>query len=303
MEGTYTTADQLALAESGIEDSEFSAAREVANYTRALNWANSKIENLPISGRMLRGAHEILMSGVGRGRGEDKRPGEYKRDQNMIGGRRLSDARFIPPPREVAIEAMADLEAFINREDKSASSPLLDIALAHYQFETIHPFADGNGRLGRMLVSLMALTEGMLEYPILYVSPELEKRKDDYIDLMYQVSASGAWEEWIGFFLSIVEQSCRATIDIAESLVGLQADYKEAAVKVSRSANLLQAIEFLFEVPVVRATDIAAHTGVTDAAARTLLKTLTDLNIVEPYEAVYPRAWVARGVIRLSTPR
>ena len=300
MEGTHTTSDDLVLAESGIETR--SEAVEVANYTRALTWAIAELKTLPISSRLLRGAHLQLLSGVGSDRGQHKLPGEFKRDQNMIGGHRIEMARFVPPPPTEAAQAMSDLEHYINRAEKPQGTALIDLALVHYQFETIHPFADGNGRVGRMLVSLMALSEGLLDMPVLYISPELEGRKDEYIDLMYAVSAVGAWEDWLSFFFDIVAESAGNTVARIDRLLRLRDDYVARATAASRSSNLLRLIDQMFDTPVMTAAKVAQTLGVTDAGARILLRQLVELGIAMESARYYPTAWVAGGIIDVSRP-
>lgn len=302
MEGTYTTTDELAFAEAGLERNPQSDAVEVTNYTRALGWAEKELQNIPISGRLIKGAHEILLRRVGGDRGQHKLPGEYKRDQNMIGGHRLDTARFIPPPPAETIKAMSDLERYINRENKTAGQALIDLALVHYQFETIHPFADGNGRVGRMLISLMAMTEGLVDMPVLYMSPELETRKDAYIDLMYDVSAHGAWENWINFFLQVATLSVKRAVRTIDSILDLHKSYHAKATSVSRSNNMLVLIDMLFDQPVVQAKTVVEKLGVTDAAARNLLRQLTDLGILVEARSHYPAAWVALELINISRP-
>lgn len=302
MEGTHTTTDELALAEAGLEKDLRTDAIEVANYTRALRWAESQMAALPIAGRLLKGAHERLLRGVGQGRGQDKRPGEYKRDQNMIGGTRIDNARFIPPPPKEAEDAMADLERYINREGRTPTQALLDLALVHYQFETIHPFADGNGRVGRMLISLMPVSDGLLDVPALYMSPELETRKPEYIDLMYNVSSKGAWLDWIGFFLEIATLSANRTVRTIDRVLALEADYRDRAMKASRSNNLLAVIDMAFDSPVVTAKSVEDHVGVTNPAARNLIRQLVELGVLTEIEGAYPTRWAARELIDLSRP-
>jgi Fic family protein len=309
LEGTYTTSDELAYAEAGYTKDATAEAREVANYGKALTWAKSMLPELPISGRLMKGAHEILMRGVGSSRGQDKRPGEFKRDQNMIGANpalsgkeRLRSARFVPPPRNETIDAVTDLERYINRTGKEAGTALIDLALVHYQFETIHPFDDGNGRVGRMLISLMAITEGIVDLPVFYMSPELEARKDAYIDLMYRVSAEGAWLPWIGFFLETAAESALRAVKTIDAILSLQEDYRGRASAISRSNNLLAIIDMLFEVPVVQARDIVEKLRITDAASRVLLRQLVELGILVENRAFYPTAWVASELITRSQP-
>lgn len=302
MEGTYTTADALVMAEAGVDKKPTMEALEVNNYSQALSWAVSQLDELPISVRLIKGAHEILLRGVGLARGQDKQPGEFARDQNMIGGASIETARFIPPPPAETLDCMSQLEKYINRPERSGGGALIDIALVHYQFETIHPFADGNGRVGRMLISLMAISEGLLEMPVLYMSPELEKRKDAYIDHMYDVSSKGAWEGYVRLFLQVAEASCRRTIATVHRILGLQKSYHQRARAASRSSNMNAVVDMLFETPVIQPPDIIRRTGITDAAARNLLRQLTRIGILEELTAYYPTVWIAGELLDVSRP-
>lgn len=300
MEGTHTTANKLALAEVGVEDKSDSQTREVRNYIQALREATKSLEDFPITHRTLKSAHKTLLSGVGRERGEDKRPGEFKRDQNMIGGFTLETARFIPAPPNDTPDCISALERFINSE-RNPKLALIDIALAHYQFETIHPFADGNGRVGRMLISLMAMSKGLLEVPALFVSPALEGVKDEYIEHLYRVSAFNEWTQWLNFFFDAVARTATNTVETIDRIIALQDSYKNKASAASTSSNLLAVIDMLFEAPAIRARDIVERLAITDAAARGLLAKLVDIGILTEVD-VYPRAWIAIELIRLSTP-
>ncbi|MGC9370754.1 MAG: Fic family protein [Paracoccaceae bacterium] len=300
MEGTHTTADKLALAEAGVQTTTDSQTKEVSNYIRALQEATNSLSDLPITHRTFKAAHKTLLSGVGRERGEDKLPGQFKRDQNMIGGVTLETARFIPAPPSHTPDCISALESFINAE-RDPKLALLDIALAHYQFETIHPFADGNGRVGRMLISLMAMSKGLLDIPALFVSPSLEGVKDEYIERLYRVSAFNEWAEWINFFFEVVGRTATNTVETIDRIIGLQEDYKSRASSVSTSSNLLTVVDMLFESPVLRPRDIVERTGLTDAAARTLLSKLVEIGILTEV-SIYPRAWIAVELIRFSSP-
>ncbi len=302
MEGTHTTADKLALAEAGVSDEDDSETREVSNYIGALRQATKSLEDFPITHRTLRQAHLTLLNGIGKTRGEDKRPGEFKRDQNMIGGRTLQSARFIPPPPAETLDCISRLEEFINSE-RDPKYALLDVALVHYQFETIHPFADGNGRVGRMLISLMAVSKGLLDVPALFVSPALEGVKDEYVERLYRVSAFSEWNEWLNFFFQAIAKTAEDTVATIDRIINLQEEYKSRAGSVSTSSNLLAVVDMLFETPVVRPKAIVEKIGITDAAARTLLARLCEVNILHEFKGVYPRAWIATELIRLSEPR
>lgn len=302
MEGTYTTADDLAKTEAGVEKSPTSDTIEAANYIRALGWSQDQLKQIPISGRLLKGAHKVLLESVAAQRGRDKQPGEYARDQNMIGGTSIENARFIPPPPAETLDAMSALEAYINTEEKAGRLAVVDLALVHYQFETIHPFADGNGRLGRMLITLMAMTEGLLDLPVLYLSPELETRKDEYIDRMYRVSTENDWEGWLKFFLNMTTVSCRRTTATIDRILDLQKEYAARIQDVSRSSNVLRVVEMLFDRPYVDAKIVVSHINVTDAAARNILRQLEDLEVLVEVPNVYPKLWLASEILNISDP-
>ena len=285
MEGTHTTAEKLAFAEAGVKSADDDISSEVSNYIFALTEAIDSIKEYPITHRTFKAAHKRLLEGVGKGRGENKLPGEFKRDQNMIGATKLENARFIPPPPSATPDCISRLEEFINT-DRDPALALIDIALVHYQFETIHPFADGNGRVGRMLISVMAVSTGLLEIPALFLSPALEGVKDEYIDSMYRVSAFGEWTGWLNFFFGAVSKSASATVDTIDQIISIQEEYKTRATAVSTSVNLHSVIDMLFETPVLRPRNIVENVGITDAAARTLLNRLVDLGILIEVDTV-----------------
>ncbi len=269
MEGTYTTLSDLYMFEAGVDDAgKREDNREVFNYVKALEGAISDLANLPISSRLFRNAHRILLTGVQRHRGAVVEAGELKREQNWIGGTgRIETARFIPPPPKETADAIDDLASFINRENRGGIPPLIDAALAHYQFETIHPFADGNGRVGRMLITLMLIERNILPQPLLYMSPWLERHKDAYIDLMFDVSRKGAWLPWLDFFLQGITASALGTIKVVEQLQDLQRNYRERFQTARRSALIPRIIDFAFEQPVMTIGEVAERTGVSYQSA------------------------------------
>ncbi|PVE59070.1 cell filamentation protein Fic [Arthrobacter sp. TPD3018] len=297
MEGTYTTLTDLFLFEAGDNQAAIRGdTREVANYVRALEGAIGGLAELPISTRLVRDAHRVLLSGVARHRGAAVEAGELKRDQNWIGGGgRIDTARFIPAPPAETPSALDTLMAFVNRLDRPA--PLIDAALAHYQFEAIHPFADGNGRVGRMLITLMLIDNGTLPQPLLYMSPYLERHKDRYIDLMYAVSRDGAWEEWIAFFLEAVAVSAEETIAVVERLQDLQREYRERFQTARRSALMLRIIDLAFERPARSISNIADALGVTYAGAANNVRELVHAGVAEEVEGSYPKLIRFPGVV------
>lgn len=261
MEGTYTNLSDLYLFEAGVpEAGKREDSQEVFNYVQALETAIQELGGLPISRRLLRNAHRILLKGVQRHRGAAIQAGELKREQNWIGGDgRVETARFIPAPPREAADAVDDLATFINREERGIIPPLIEVALAHYQFEAIHPFADGNGRVGRMLITLMLIDRNILPQPLLYMSPWLERNKDRYIDLMFEVSRQGAWQPWLHFFLQGVTASALSTIAVVERLQDLQGQYRERFQTARRSALIPRIIDLAFAQPVMTVSEIAAR--------------------------------------------
>lgn len=298
MEGTFTTIDDLLLVDAGASERNRAAdTREVANYRAALSQAIQSLETIPLSLRTLRNAHRRLLSGVTRHRGLNAQPGEFKVHQNFIGAYDIEHARFIPPPPREAVEALERLEQYIHRDDRGGLPDLIDAALIHYQFETIHPFADGNGRVGRMLITLHLFTRGLIRQPVLYLSPIFERRKDEYIDRLYEVSRSGAWSAWIAFFLDVVAQASRGAITTADSLLALQKEYRTRVGGARRSANLHLIIDLLFRSQVITIPRVAEHLHVTYRAAQHNVETLIRLGIVEEVAATSnPKYFIARDI-------
>ena len=305
MEGTYTTIEDLLLLEAGAsEHTRLSDTREVLNYRRALSNSITSLQTLPLSLRTLRDAHRTLLQGTTRHRGASAQPGEFKSHQNFIGGGVIEKARFIPPPPQQAITSLEQLEKYIQREDRFGIPDLIDAALIHYQFETIHPFADGNGRVGRMLVTLHLFMRGAIRQPILYLSPVLERRKDEYIDLMYNISRAGDWSAWIIFFLDVISEASGNAINTADALLKLQISYKNRIKAVSRSSNLMSVIDFLFKSHVVSIPIIADHLKVTYRSAQLNVEALQSVNILKEIAGTSnPKYFIAheiRNIIMLE---
>jgi Fic family protein len=298
MEGTYTTLSDLYLFEAGVDDAgKREDNREVFNYVRALETAIEELADLPISSRLFRNAHRILLTGVQRHRGAVVEAGELKREQNWIGGTgRIETARFIPPPPKETADALDDLATFINREDRGGIPPLIDAALAHYQFETIHPFADGNGRVGRMLITLMLIERDILPQPLLYMSPWLERHKDAYIDLMFDVSRKGAWLSWLDFFLQGVTASALGTIKVVEALQDLKSKYRDRFQQARRSALIPRIIDLAFEQPYMTVTGVAERTGVSYQSAANNIAPLVAAGIATEFGS-HPKLIVFHEVI------
>jgi Fic family protein len=279
MEGTYTTPNELALLEVDEVDTSHEA-REVRNYVLAMERGLELIRqaNLPVCHRLIREIHRTLMTGV---RGENRRPGEYRDSQNFIGRRidGLEGARFVPPPVTTMRQAMDALEAYINRPPDD--TPLLvDLALIHYQFETIHPFLDGNGRIGRLLVPLMLCERERIRAPLLYISAYLERNKDAYNDLMLRVSTQGDWRRWIVFFLNAIEHSADEAINKAKGLWALRNDYVKKVSAPRLSALLPRLVEELFFRPIITINHAMGVLGVSHAQAASHIRKLERLEIL-----------------------
>ena len=299
MEGTYTTSDELALLEAGAEDGARADTREVLNYASALEHAVTLMNDLPICHRLIRETHSKLLSGLPYGRGGNKRPGEYKQDQNWIGGQTPETARFVPAPPKETVTAMDQFEAFINRDDVGDVPPLLEAAMVHYQFETIHPFADGNGRVGRILIPLILLSRGLITTPVFYPSASLEAKKNEYIDRMFNVSTSGEWTEWFQFFLTICKDTCLSSIELIDRLIDLQTQYRDLAISNFRSNNVVVVIDYLFTSPVVSTPMVRDLLGVTHRAARMTIANLEEIGILEKVQGPsMPEYFVARAILK-----
>lgn len=304
MEGTFTTSDKLLLAEIDKHAKIDESTIEVRNYLLALRTTQAMLDKLPMSHRVIKAAHRQLLAGLSSERGASKRPGEYRDEQNFIGSptKKIEDARFVPPPPSHAQAAMDELEKYLNRELHSDAERLIDIAIVNYQLETIHPFGDGNGRLGRMMVTLMSISAGLLSEPLLYVSPAIEDEKDHYIDLMFNVSARGEWLEWITFFFSKITEACKGTVALIDRLLDYQTELKIHVGQNIRSANALHLVDMLFETPVIDITSAAARLDISYHGAKNLIERLIGLSVLEELEGYYPRTFIARGISNIAQP-
>lgn len=253
IEGTQSSLSDLLLFE--LEEAPGSPVDDVvavSNYVAALNHGMDRLrEGFPLSNRLLRDMHAILMA---KGRGSDKLPGEFRRSQNWIGGTRPGNARFVPPPPQEVEPCMAALEKFLH--DEAAPMPvLLRAALAHVQFETVHPFLDGNGRLGRLLIALLLHHGRLLSEPLLYLSLYLKQHRDTYYDLLGRVRTAGEWEAWVDFFLEGVEETARSAVDTARRLVRLfDEDTRRIQQGGRQAANTLRVLAALRQRPVLTLT-------------------------------------------------
>ena len=281
IEGTQSSLSDLLLFELDEQPGvPFDDVVEVSNYVAALEHGMARLrEGFPLCNRLLREMHARLME---RGRGSDKLPGEFRRSQNWIGGTRPGNAHFVPPPPGEVEACMAALEAFIHAgRDGGALPVLLKAALAHVQFETIHPFLDGNGRLGRLLIALLLHDGGVLRQPLLYLSLYFKQHRAVYYERLDGVRASGDWEAWVDFFLEGVEQTAQGAVETARRLVALfQADTQRVQEAGGRNAaNVLRVLDSLRHRPMCSLRQIGASTGITFPTASKAMLALVDIGI------------------------
>jgi Fic family protein len=251
---------------------------EVSNYVAALEWGMTQVrDGFPISGRLLRELHgRLLVSG----RGADRQPGDFRRSQNWIGGTRPGNAVFVPPPPYEVAPCISALERFIH-DDPVRTSPVLKAALAHVQFETIHPFLDGNGRVGRLLITLLLCAEGVLKDPMLYLSLYFKEHRAEYYAHLTAVRETGDWEAWVEFFANGVRETASSAVDTAQRLVGLFARDRERLLVAGRTTNsLLRVFDALRERPVATATTLAERSAVSLPTVNRMLTQLQALGIV-----------------------
>jgi len=264
IEGTQTGIDEILLPEEKILPEKRDDWHEVQNYISAINQAVAELPNLPLSNRLLRQTHATLMQGV---RGAHKQPGDYRNSQNWIGGSSLADAAFIPPHHDGVPDLMGDLEAFWHNQD-IAVPHLIRVAISHYQFETIHPFLDGNGRIGRLLIPL-------------YLSDFFERNRASYYDALMQVRISNDLSHWLRFFLTGVAQTATKGRDVFRQILALRTRAEQAILGLGKRAPLAwQALDHLYRQPIVDAYDLKVALGVSRPTANTIIKLLIENEIL-----------------------
>jgi Fic family protein len=281
IEGTQSSLQDLLSVEAEISDTDAPRdAGEVVNYVRAMNHGLARLEQLPVSTRLIHEIHAELMQGV---RGSRLTPGELRRSQNWIGpgGSLLTTATFVPPPPEEVPQALGDLETFLHQRD---DVPLLvKIGLAHAQFETIHPFLDGNGRVGRLLITFLLCERGALHKPVLYLSHYFKAHRQEYYDRLQAVRDSGDWERWLEFFLRGVTEVSAQAAETARRILLLREDHRTAiAEKLGRAAgNGHRILQYLYEHPIVSARQVQDLIGTTFAAANQIVRRLVGIGILK----------------------
>ncbi|MBD2017219.1 Fic family protein [Microcoleus sp. FACHB-53] len=274
-----------------------SDVKEVLNYVRTLEYGLERLNTLPVCKRLMCELHERLVDGV---RGETATPGEFRRLQNWIGshGRSMNDARFIPPPVPEMLGCLDELESYLNSD--CAYPPLIRIGLIHYQFETIHPFLDGNGRIGRLLISLLLLSWNLLPLPLLYLSAFFERHRQDYYELLLGVSQRGAWRDWLLFFLRGVTEQSRDAVVRAKRLQDLQLEWRQLLTQARASALVPRLADSLFESPVLTIPNAQAILDVSYRSAQQNVEKLVNAGIlVQAGEASYNKVFLAPEVLKI----
>jgi Fic family protein len=298
IEGTVTTLTELLLFEVEQSSSRTTTdTREVMNYVTALENSLKRLDELPVCVRMIKDAHKVLLRNVSKQRGASIIPGEFRTDQNWIGARTLTNARFVPPPPQDVVPAMSDLEKYMNNMEDGFPL-LINLSLIHYQFETIHPFPDGNGRVGRLLMPLILCEKKAMSQPLLYLSSYFERNYEAYIENMLNVSRHNRWEDWVRFFLNGVEESANEAIHKARKLQDLQREYYSRIQQARTSALLGRVIESLFSHPALTVPIVSHMLNISYNAAKSNIERLLQHEILHEAEYYYyPKAYVAKGII------
>jgi Fic family protein len=300
IEGTQATLTDLALFEvdrSAVPGSEKKRedAGEIFNYVRAMEHGLGPDRSLPLSLRLIREMHAILMQGV---RGENKTPGEFRRSQNWIGppGLPLRDAKYIPPPPEMLPDLLGEFEKFLHAE--SEIPLLIRFALAHYQFEAIHPFLDGNGRVGRLLITMLISEHKLLPAPLLYLSAYFEKHREEYYHHLYSISSRGGWKPWVLFFLRGVAEQSADAVERADRLIGVRERIRAELTRERSTSLLLGLAEHLFVSPAVTAPLVARRLDCSPVSARKMIEILEQKGILhEVTGRKRDRVYLAREIL------
>lgn len=282
IEGTQATLEDV--LDPMIEGNTNRNVADVVNYIKATEFALKRLKELPLCNRLIKETHAVLMEGV---RGQEKNPGEFRYSQNWIGGQgsTLRNARYIPPSPDDMTEAMSDLEKYINADDKMDA--LIRAALIHYQFETIHPFLDGNGRVGRLLITLFLMEKKVLTTPALYISYFLKKNRVEYYDRMTEVRSKGNYEQWVKFFLQALMESAEDATSTIDELTALHDKNAAVIAEMGRaSKNVMLVFDYLEKNPIIEIGKTAESLGITFNTTSGAVKRLTDAGILKQTTSV-----------------
>ncbi|MBN2187615.1 MAG: Fic family protein [Dehalococcoidia bacterium] len=295
IEGTQSSLSDLLLFEA-TQVEKRGDVREVQNYVSAMEYGLKRLNELPLSLRFIRELHSVLMEGV---RGQHSTPGEFRQSQNWIGshGAVLNEATYVPPPVPEMQECLNQMEKFLHSE--TGLPTLVEAALVHYQFEAIHPFLDGNGRIGRLLVTLLLCQRNVLSKPLLYLSAFFEQHRQEYYDLLLKVSSTGAWRDWIEFFLSAVTEQSGDAVSRSRRLQELQHGYMQLAMENRLAPTAVQLVELVLMKPVLNSKTVQEHLKVTPQGARKAIKALVEAGVLtEVTGRKRDKAYAAKEVIK-----
>ncbi|MBF2709311.1 Fic family protein [Flavobacterium soyangense] len=277
IEGTQTNIDEAIQKEEYIQPEKKDDWQEVQNYVQAMNQAIESLEKLPLSNRLLKQTHKTLLQGV---RGTHKLPGEFRQSQNWIGGSSLADATFIPPHQDSVADLMTDLEKFLHN-DNIPVPHLIKVGIAHYQFETIHPFLDGNGRIGRLLITLYLVSNELLHKPTLYLSDFFEKNKALYYDNLTRVRTHNDLTQWLKYFLEGVRSTSENSIQTFKSIIKLRSEAEHKIMSLGKKQALAKSfLQFLYSKPIADAGDVAEALEINVSTALRLIDDFIKLNIL-----------------------
>ena len=278
IEGTQTNMEEALLDKEDVALDKLDDWEEVQNYVAAMNEAIEKLQVLPFSARLIRETHRTLLQGV---RGKNKQPGEFRQSQNWIGGATISDAVFVPPVHTSIDELIGDIEQFVHN-DRQYFPELLKIALVHYQFETIHPFLDGNGRVGRLLITLYLVSKGILKQPILYLSDFFERNRTLYYDNLMRLREKNDVLQWFKFFLVGMIETAKSGIATFDNILKLQKQVETQIQTLgSRAANAQKVVHYLYQRPLIDAAKVGEVAEISPASAYKLIADLEQFEILK----------------------
>lgn len=284
IEGTQATMGEVLEYEAEGDSKKFSPQRkadilEILNYRKALRACESMLKELPLCQRIIKKAHEILLTGV---RGHGKAPGEYRKTPNWIGppGCSIEEAHFVPISADKLPEAMSAWEKYLHAE---APDPLVQLAILHAEFEALHPFLDGNGRLGRMLIPLFLYQAKMISGPMFYISAYLERHREEYYERLRQVSSEGAWTEWCIFFLKAIREQAEENLQKARDILKLYEEMKRKFMDLTHSQYAILALDWVFEKPIFKSSDFTHSAGIPQPTAFRILNLLKKNNILKDF--------------------
>jgi len=283
IEGTKTEIDEALKPKEMVAPERRDDWQEVQNYIKAMNQAIDELVRLPLSNRLLKNTHKTLLEGV---RGEGKRPGEFRKSQNWIGGSGPSDAAFVPPDHTEVPELMSDLEKFLHNTTIQIPH-LIRVAISHYQFETIHPFLDDNGRIGRLLITLYLVSKGLLKKPTLYLSAHIEKHKGAYYDALNRVREANDMVHWVRFLLTAIKDTAVKGKETFEAILSLRSEVEQTTLTLGKKAeNARLLLNHLYRRPFVTPNEVSQMLNITHQTASSLIRNFEELNILKKWEKV-----------------